>query len=144
MNIWHTFVFLTYQIKLKIVQGRFSYKLIMVRYQYDYFKPDNRSETHLTSLCNWGTKNKVVLFLYYTCHGMNFQGCEFKSFGCTKICNDSKWTETSRNEVIQFTASNKLRPIFPYHVHNQADFDNPFINGRGCTYLGISKMSFTF
>ena len=22
-------------------------------------------------------------------------------------------------------------PTFPYHVHNQADFDNPFINGRG-------------
>ena len=28
--------------------------------------------------------------------------------------------------------------------HNQADFDNPFINGRGFIYLGISKMSYTF
>ena len=35
-------------------------------------------------------------------------------------------------------------PVYPYHVHNQADFDNPFIIGRGFIYLGISKMSFTF
>ena len=35
-------------------------------------------------------------------------------------------------------------PVFPCHVHNQADFDNPFINGRGFIYLGNSKMSFTF
>ena len=32
----------------------------------------------------------------------------------------------------------------PYHVHNQADFDNPFVNGRGFIYLDISMMSFTF
>ena len=56
-----------------------------------------------------------------------------------------KWTKTIRNEVMQPTTSNNdSRPIFPYHVHNQADFDNPFINGRGFIYLGISKMSFTF
>ena len=36
------------------------------------------------------------------------------------------------------------RSIFPYHVHNQAGFNNPFINGRGFIYLGISKLSFTF
>ena len=42
------------------------------------------------------------------------------------------------------TSNNDSQPVFPYHVHNQADFDNPFINGRGFIYLGISKMSFTF
>ena len=62
----------------------------------------------------------------------------------TKIRNDSKWTKPSQNEVMQPTISNDSRPIFPYHVHNQAGFDNPFINGRGFIYLGISKVSFTF
>ena len=42
------------------------------------------------------------------------------------------------------SSNNDLRPIVPYHVHNQADFDNPFINGRSFVFLGISKMSFTF
>ena len=28
------------------------------------------------------------------------------------------------------TSNNDLRTVFPYHVHNQADFDNSFINGR--------------
>ena len=74
---------------------------------------------------------------------MNFHGYEkqiFKSFGCTKIREDSKWTKTSRNEVMQSTTSNNdSRAIFPYHVHNLADFDNHFINGRGFIYLGISK-----
>ena len=51
----------------------------------------------------------------------------------------------SRNEVIQpTTSSNDSRPVFPYHVHNQTDFDNRLINGRGFIYLGILKMSFTF
>ena len=40
------------------------------------------------------------------------------------------------------TSSNDSRPIFPYHVHNQADFYKPFINGF--IYLGISKMRFSF
>ena len=30
---------------------------------------------------------------------------------------------------------------FPCHIHNQANFDNPFINGKGFIYLNISKMS---
>ena len=58
---------------------------------------------------------------------MNFYSCEkqiFKSFHCTKIRKDS-------------------RIVFPYNVHNQADFDNPFISGRDFIYLQISKMSFT-
>ena len=42
------------------------------------------------------------------------------------------------------TSNNDSRPIFSYDVHNQAGFDNPFINGRGFIYLGISKMSFTY
>ena len=42
------------------------------------------------------------------------------------------------------TSSSHSRSIFPYHVHNQAGFGNPFINGRGFIYLGISKLSFTF
>ena len=42
------------------------------------------------------------------------------------------------------TSTRDSRPIFPYQVHNQAGFDNSFINGRGFIYLGISKMSFTF
>ena len=42
------------------------------------------------------------------------------------------------------TSNNNSRPIFPYHAHNQADFDNPFINRKGLIYLGISKISFTF
>ena len=42
------------------------------------------------------------------------------------------------------TTSNNSWPIFPHHAHNQADFENLFINGRGFIYLGISKISFTF
>ena len=42
------------------------------------------------------------------------------------------------------TGNNGSLPIFSYHVHNQADFDNPFITEKGFIYLGISKMSFTF
>ena len=46
------------------------------------------------------------------------------------------------------TNNNDSPPVFPYHVHNQtdfddADFDNPFIRGIGFIYLGISRMSFT-
>ena len=38
----------------------------------------------------------------------------FKSFGCTKICNNSKWTKMSWNQVTQPTNSNSnWRPIFP-------------------------------
>ena len=39
---------------------------------------------------------------------------------------------------------NPQRPVYPYHVHNLVDFDNPFVNGGGFIYLGILKMSFTF
>ena len=57
------------------------------------------------------------MFLYYTRHGINFRNCEkyiFESFDNTKIRNDSKWTKTSRNEVMQPTTSNnESQPIFP-------------------------------
>ena len=70
----------------------------------------------------------------------------FKSFGCTKIRHDTKWTKTSWIEVMQPTTCNiDLRPICPYYVHhNQAGFDSPFINGRGFIYLGISKKSISY
>ena len=81
-------------------------------------------------------------------YGMNFYNCEkqiLKSFGCTKIRKESKWTKTSQNKVMLTTTSNNdSRPIFPNDVHKQEDFENPFINGRGFIYLGSTKMSFTF
>ena len=68
----------------------------------------------------------------------------FKSFSCTKIANDLKWNKTSRNEVAQPTTSKSdSRPIFPYYVHIQAGFDNPFINERGFIYLGFLEKSST-
>ena len=39
------------------------------------------------------------------------------------------------------TSNNDSRTIFPYLVHKQADFENPFFN---FIYLGVSKMSFIF
>ena len=73
-------------------------------------------------------KIKSLLFLYYTRYDVNFHSCEkriFKFFGCAKTRNVSRWTKRSRKEVIQATASNgDSWPIFPYHVHNQAGFDN--------------------
>ena len=42
------------------------------------------------------------------------------------------------------TSTSNSWPIFPYHVHNQTGFDNPFIKGRGFIHLDISKMSFVF
>ena len=78
---------------------------------------------------------------------MNFNSCEkqmFKSFSCTKIANDLKWTKTSRNEVAQPTTSKSdSRPIFRYYVHIQAGFGNPFINERGFIYLGFLEKSST-
>ena len=54
-------------------------------------------------------------------HSMKFHSCKkqiFKSFCCTEICNDSKWTKTSRREVMQPKTSNSnSRPTFNYHVH---------------------------
>ena len=53
--------------------------------------------------------------------------------------------QSELDEVMQPTTSNNhSRPVFPYHVHDQADFDNPYINGEGFIYLGISKMNFIF
>ena len=76
---------------------------------------------------------------------MNFYSSEkqmFKYFGCTKIQKDSELTKTSPNEVMQPTTSNNdSRTIFPYLVHKQADFENPFFN---FIYSGVSKMSFIF
>ena len=92
---------------------------------------------------------KVKLFRFLTLRAMVWIFIDvknnFKFFCCTKIRNDSKWTKMSWNELMQPTTSNSDSwPIFPYHVHNQAGFDNPFTNGRSFIYFGISKMSFTF
>ena len=46
---------------------------------------------------------------------------------------------------LPFIATNSNpQTLFIYHVHNQADFDNLFINGRDVIYLDISKMIFIF
>ena len=115
---------------------------------YDYSIPDRGGETRLTSLHNKWTKNKIVLFLYYRRHDMNFHSCEkqiLKPIDWTKIRSNSKWTQTSRNEVMQPRTSHRhSQPIFLYHVHYLADFDNPFINGRSFIYLGILKINLTF
>ena len=38
---------------------------------------------------------------------------------------------------MQLTTTNSdSRPILTYHVHNQAGFDNPFINERSFIYFG--------
>ena len=112
---------------------------------YDYSIPKNRWETHLTSLCNQWTKNKIVLFLYYKRYDMNFHSCKkqiFKFFGSTKIRNNTRWTKTSQKEVMQPTTSNSVSwLIFPYHVHNQADFEKIFINGRGFICLEFHFLS---
>ena len=48
-----------------------------------------------------------------------------------------------RNNVFH-NQQNDSRPVFPYHVHNQANVGNPFINERGFIYFCILKLSFTF
>ena len=69
----------------------------------------------------------------------------FKPSAVLKFAKTQNEPKTSRKELMQPpTSNNNWRPIFPYHVHNQTDFDNPIINGRGFIYVGISKMSFTF
>ena len=51
---------------------------------------------------------------------MEFHSCEKHSdLSTNKIHNDSEWTKTSQNEVMQpATSNNDSQPIFPYHVHN--------------------------
>ena len=51
--------------------------------------------------------------------------------------------ERKRSNVTH-SQQQQLMSNFFYYVHNQAGFDIPFINGRDFSYLGISKMSFTF
>ena len=88
---------------------------------------------------------KIKLFCFFTIRAMGWifiavRKQIFKSFGCTKIRKDTKYTKTSLSKVMQpKTSNNDSRPILPYHVHDQAGFDNLFIDGRI-----ISKMSYTF
>ena len=56
-----------------------------------------------------------------------------------------KKKKKSQIEVMEPTTSNiDSQPIFPYYIHNQAGFDNSFINRGGFIDLGVLKMSFTF
>ena len=79
---------------------------------------------------------------------MNFHSSEkqiFKFFGFTKIRNDSKCTRRSWNELMQPTTSNSHSgSILPYHVHNQAGFDNLFINGKCFIYFIYFEVEFHF
>ena len=69
---------------------------------------------------------------------------ENTSIDCTKIRNNSKRTKTSRNEVMQPTASNNhLQPNFSKLCQQPERFDQPFINGIGFIYFGILKMILT-
>ena len=134
------------QSHISIAKGGFSYKLnndACTIIPYPAVELKRTWQVYITS------ELKIKLFRFFTMrHGMNFHSCEkqiFKSFGCTKIHKDSRWTKTSLNEVMQPTSSNNgSRSIFPYHVHNQADFDDLFINGRGFICLGSSKINFSF
>ena len=68
----------------------------------------------------WQVYVTSVLFLYCTQHGMNFHSCEkqiIKYFGNTKIANDSKWTKTIQNKVMQPTTSNSNSFQFNVFVH---------------------------
>ena len=60
---------------------------------------------------------------------------------CTKIRYNSKRAEIKQcNQQPATTIRNQL---FINHVHNQAGFAKPVINGRDFIYLRISKMVFT-
>ena len=43
----------------------------------------------------------------------------------------------------QQPATSIRNQLFLNHVHKQADFTKPILNGRDIVYLGISKMVFT-
>ena len=86
---------------------------------------------------------KIHLFCFFILSTIEwiFIGMEKTSINCTKICNNSKRTKTSRNEVMQPTTSNTIRnQLFINHVHKQAGFAKPVINGRDFIHLGILKI----
>ena len=54
-------------------------------------------------------------------------------------------TQNELNEAMQPTTSNNdSRPVLPYHVHNQADFDNPFISLSLNPFLHFDQALFTW
>ena len=55
-----------------------------------------------------------------------------------------KFPNTENEPKRAETEECNLQPATTIHVHKEADFENPFIKGRGFINLGISKMSFTF
>ena len=96
------------------------------------------------------SEQKIELFCFFTIDAMVWIFIAVKNrylnfCGFNKIRNDSKWRKSSWNELMRpTTRNNHSQSIFPYHVHNQTGFDNPFINGRSFIYLVMSKLSFTF
>ena len=68
-----------------------------------YSIPGSRDETHLASYIT--SELKIKMFCFFTIRAMMWK--TFKSFGCTKIHKDSKWTKTSWNEVMQFENRNE-------------------------------------
>ena len=135
-----------WQVYVSIVQGGFYCKLnngACTIIPYPTVEVKHIWQVYVTS------ELQIKLFCFFTMRAMVliFIAVKnvFNSFGSTKIRNESKWTKTSWSEVMQPTTSNSdWRPIFPYHDHNQAGFDNPFTNGSGFIYLGISRISFPF
>ena len=89
---------------------------------------------------------KIKLFCFFTIRAMVWILITMKNryLNTSPVLKfDSRWTKRSRNEVMQPTPSRSDSwPIFPYLAHNQAGFDNAFINDF--IYLGISKLTFTF
>ena len=79
------------QSNISIAQGGFKYKLnngVCTIIPYPTVEEKHNLQVYVTN-----ELKKIVLFLYYMRHGMNFHSCRkhiLKSFGCNKIRNDSK------------------------------------------------------
>ena len=56
----------------------------------------------------------------------------------------NKTKQAKMKQCIPQPARSIHEQLFLNHVHNQAGFHKPVINGRSFIYLGISKMVFTF
>ena len=96
------------------------------------------SELKIELFCFFTTGSMVWILIAVKNRYLNFSSL-------LKFATIQKGTKRSWNKLLQPTTSiNHSLSIFPYHVHNQADFDNLFINGEDFIYLGISKLSFTF
>ena len=110
------------------------------------FHTRQQSETHRNSLTS---ELKIKLFFFFIIRGIIriFIAVKNRYLNLSAVLrfattqNKPKRVETKPQAA---STTNDSRPIFHYYAHNQTDFENLFINGRGFIYLGISKMSFTF